>query len=400
MPLRPQPWMDSPASKRLFAAIEAAGGELRFVGGCVRDALLERVVYDIDAACTLPPEQVMQALEQVDIRAIPTGIAHGTVTAICDGQRYEITTLRRDVDCDGRHAEVAYTDDWQEDAARRDFTMNALYATPDVTLYDYFGGEADATAGHVRFIGDAAQRIREDGLRILRFFRFYAHYGQGAPDAKALAACTREVAMLDALSGERIQSEMRKLLAAPAPQAASAAMESCGVLPHINLPKPAECRQTQLIAHEPEPDPIRRLAAWLRSDPDMLEPLLQRWKFSNADKARLRAIVPPRDGVEHWSEAEQKAVMRREGKERFVDVLLLAWAEQPERAAALKAMLELAEQWQIPDFPVTGHDLMQLGIGEGRALGQMLHALEVWWEAQGYAPDKAAVLDEAKRRMA
>lgn len=400
MSLPPQSWMTSAASRRVLSAIAEVGGEARFVGGCVRDALLGRAVYDIDVACTLPPQQVMAALERVGIRVIPTGLAHGTVTAVCNGQHYEITTLRRDVACDGRRADVAYTDDWQEDAARRDFTMNALYAEPDGTLHDYFGGEDDARGGRVSFIGEAVRRIREDGLRILRFFRFFAHYGRGEMDAGALAACRQEAAMLDGLSGERIQTEILKLLASPAPQQAIRGMAQCGVLPHVRLPEPAEIQQTELIRHEPEPDAVRRLALWLRHDPSLLEPLLERWRLSNADKARLRVLVPfDAAAVHRWDEAEQKAYIRRDGKARFRDYVLLAWAERPGYAAEYRRMLELAEHWKVPEFPLTGHDLLALGVAQGKEVGQALHALERWWEEQGYAPDKQALLGEAQRRL-
>lgn len=395
MRLSPQPWMTSEPSRAVFDAIAAAGGEVRFVGGCVRDALLGRPVFDKDAACTLPPERVMEALQAAGIRAIPTGIAHGTVTALSHGQTYEITTLRRDVDCDGRRAEVAFTDDWQEDAARRDFTMNALYCSLDGRLYDYHHGVEDAQAGHVRFIGDARQRIREDGLRILRFFRFFAHYGKGEPDAEALNACAELAAMLDGLSGERIQAEMLKLLAAPAPQEVLRVMAARGILPHIALPFAENTPLAALIAAEPKPEALRRLALLLRQEPEALEPLLHRWKLSNAAKTRLRhAVAAPHAD---WTEAEQKRTLRRWGAERFRDAVLLTWAEQPQQAERFRHMLELAESWQPPVFPLSGHDLMAAGVPQGRELGEALAALEDWWEARDYRPGKAELLAEAAR---
>src|SRR5579872_7361897 len=206
------PWLKWPETQALIKAFADAKAPIRFVGGCVRDALLGRAVQDVDVATPLRPEATMALLQKAGIKAIPTGIDHGTATAVIHGKHFEITTLRKDVSTDGRHATVAYTDDWKEDAARRDFTINALYLSPDGELFDYFNGARDAKEGHVRFIGNAGERIREDYLRILRFFRFYAWYGKTEPDKEALTACTEAANNIGTLSGERVQQEMLKLL--------------------------------------------------------------------------------------------------------------------------------------------------------------------------------------------
>src|SRR5215468_4177027 len=265
--LDPQPWMIAAETVAVMAALAAAGGEARFVGGCVRDALLGRKVSDIDIATHEPPERVMNLLSRAGIKAIPTGIKHGTVTAVVGVRHFEITTLRRDVETYGRHARVEYTDDWAADAARRDFTMNALFCSADGTIYDPFGGLADLRAQRVRFVGDPAERIREDVLRLLRFFRFHAHYGKPPPDPPALAACRDLAHLLPTLSGERVCAETLKLLSAPQPADVVDLMRESGVLAHFLPEATGIDRMRALVAAEavaprdlvPRPDPLRRL---------------------------------------------------------------------------------------------------------------------------------------------
>lgn len=393
MQLSAQNWM-TPAARRVMQAISHAGGEVRFVGGCVRDALLNRPVTDIDMAGTLTPERAKAALEGDGIRVFATGIAHGTITALCQtaegNQTFEITTLRRDVATDGRWAEVAFTDDWREDAARRDFTMNALYADQNGEIYDYFGGIEDAKAGRVRFIGDASRRIAEDALRILRFFRFHAHYGQAPIDLAGLAACTEHASMLARLSGERIQMEMLKLLAAPHAAEVLEIMQRQDILTHIGL----AATNLALLRNMKDADPVLRLAALLYGQEEkMAERLLLRWRLSNAAKARLRSLIKEDvKAIVQWDEWEQKKAIRRWGKDAFSDRVRLSMAIFPERTPQLQSMLELAAGWQIPQFPVTGEDLLVAGVAQGKVLGEWLRMLENQWEAAHYIPGKKELL--------
>lgn len=269
--LPPQPWMTAAPTRAVLAALRAAGIEARFVGGCVRDALIGRPVEDIDIAVDAAPHAVTAALEAAGLKAVATGIDHGTVTAVAQGSPYDVTSLRRDVATDGRHATVAFTDDWRADAARRDFTMNALFLSPDGTVTDFFGGEADLRAGRVRFVGDAARRIAEDRLRLLRFFRFLAHYGREPPDEATLDACAAAAPDLPRLSVERIAKEVKRLLAAPDPAPALGLMAERAILVHA-LP---EARDIETLARlaalehaRGEADPIRRLGALCNGGPD------------------------------------------------------------------------------------------------------------------------------------
>lgn len=266
-----QPWLKDPAVQKVVQAIKAAGGEARFVGGCVRDAILGRKLGDFDLATTLRPEAVQAACEKAGCKVVPTGIKHGTVTVIADHQVFEVTTLRRDVATDGRWAEVEYTNDWQQDAARRDFTMNALFCDADGNVTDFFGGIDDLKAGLVRFVGEPEQRIKEDVLRILRFFRFFAHYGKGEPDASGLAACKALVSLLPALSVERVRTELLKLLQADNPVPTWQLMLDIGVFKALDLPLGNIERLDQVVRHENTLSSQRRLGSILRHD------LVQKW---------------------------------------------------------------------------------------------------------------------------
>src|SRR5882724_8262937 len=257
----PPPWMADPSVRTLLGALARAGIAARFVGGCVRNTVVGRPVEDIDIAVDRPPETVMRALEAAALKVVPTGIKHGTVTAIVRGRSFELTTLRRDVETDGRRAVVAFTDDWLEDAKRRDFTFNAMYADPDGTIWDPFDGRADLLAGRVCFIGDPDQRIAEDHLRILRFFRFYAWFGRSPLDGAGFDACRRNVGSLSSLSAERVAKELLRLLAALAPADALEAMAEAGALDHWLPEYTGAARLKALIAREDTPDPLRRLAA-------------------------------------------------------------------------------------------------------------------------------------------
>jgi poly(A) polymerase len=299
--IEPTDWMRAAPTRRVVDALRADGQEIRFVGGCVRDALLARngdnAKNDIDIATPDPPRKVIALLDQAGINNIPTGLAHGTVTALVERRHFEITTLRIDVKTHGRHAEVAFTDDWQEDAARRDFTMNALTCTPEGALYDPWDGVKDLKAGRVRFVGDAAQRIEEDHLRLLRFFRFHAWYGRGAPDSVGLAASAARAILLHKLSGERIQHEMLKLLAAPDPAQVIEMMATNGVLAEV-VPNASDAKFLRgLLKIDSETEPLRRLAALMRpsANATVAHNLAKRWRLSNNDHERLAAMLSQLD---------------------------------------------------------------------------------------------------------
>lgn len=399
------PPMAAPAARRVLGVLEAGGAEARFVGGCVRDALLGRPVRDVDLATDALPGRVMELLAADGIRVVPTGIDHGTVTAVLDGRPYEITTLRRDIETDGRRAVVGFTDDWREDAARRDFTMNALSLSTDGVLHDHFGGVEDARAGRVRFVGDPERRIREDVLRILRFFRFLAHYGKGEPDGAALDACARLSGLLPTLSGERVRAEALRLLDAPDPVPAWSLMMGCGVLAHL-LPEAADIDRLQaLVALEGgrgfAPDPIRRLAALLPDRPEAAAAAAERLRLSRRERERLLLLAGP--GVPVGPDCDRKAMrraLRRVGAERFADLALLAAAgTRVADDAFLGRALDEARKWRPVALPVAGRDLAARGVPPGTGMGELLRALDAWWEERDYRPDRAACLAELDRRL-
>ena len=389
--LPPQDWLEWPESRTLMAALSQPAAPARYVGGAVRDAVLGRPVRDVDVATPLPPAAVAERLARAGLRAIPTGLDHGTVTAVVGGRSFEITTLRHDVETFGRHARVAFTDDWAADAARRDFTMNALYCDPDGTLYDPTGGLADARAGIVRFVGDAAARIAEDHLRILRFFRLHAWYGRGRPERGAMRACRDHRADLDRLSGERIRNELLRLLAAPDPRPVLAAMARAGVRPHVfGTDDVRTDRLGRLMAAEAargEADPVRRLAALLAGRPDAVAWLVARLKPPAAEAARLaRLAVPGRLAAS--TPAARRRLLYREGAAVSVDLAMLAG--RPGLAGEL-------ERTPVPVFPLRGRDVLELGLASGPEVGRLLAAVERWWAARDFAPDRDRCLDRLRR---
>jgi poly(A) polymerase len=403
--LAPQPWMSAPATEAVIAALTAGGKEVRFVGGCVRDALLGRAVTDIDIATPDKPPRVIELLEAAGLKAVPTGIDHGTVTAVALHQPFEITTLRHDVETYGRHAKVAFADDWVADAARRDFTFNAMSCSPDGRLYDPFDGAADLRARRVRFVGEAEARIREDVLRLLRFFRFYAHYGAPPPDPEALAATRRLAHLLPGLSGERVAAETLKLLAAPDPAPVLALMGEAGVLAHF-LPEARNLRRlTRLTAIEAglrlKPSPPRRLAAVLVGGERAARDVARRLRLSNALSDRiLRALAEP--APQPGLDAKTRRARRYElSAEAFRDRTLLAWASEEgagESDEAWGALVALAD-WQPPRFPIRAQDALDLGAAPGPALGELMREMERWWIEGDLAAGRAACLAELKRRL-
>lgn len=399
--LKDAEWLRRPATRRVFEALEAPGVETRAVGGAVRDALLGRPVREVDLATTAKPEQVMALARKAGLKAIPTGIEHGTVTLVAHGAHFEVTTLRRDVETFGRHATVAFTEDWEEDARRRDFTLNALYAGRDGTVFDPLGGYEDAIAGRVRFIGDAEARIKEDYLRILRFFRFNAHYGKGAYDAEGLAASVRLRDGLDKLSAERIKAELWRLLEAPRALEAVEALFDYGLLTSVLGSAPRLDRFRRLIATERAQglatDAARRLAALAVFIEEDARRLAERLRLSNAEQAvlALGAIGP--GGLSLPDADAAKLLLYRRGAEDFRDSVLLAWAGSDEAAddAKWRAALTLPERWQAPMFPLRGADLVETGAFKGAEIGAMLRRLEVEWIEGGFAGSREALLARA-----
>jgi poly(A) polymerase len=362
--------------ERLLDALGAGEGLTRYVGGAVRDDLLDLPVSDLDLATRLQPEDVMQRLEAAKIKAVPTGIDHGTITAVSDGHAYEVTTLRRDVSTDGRRATVAFTTDWEEDAARRDFTINALSADP-VTgeVFDYFGGLDDLLARHVRFIGDPLKRIAEDHLRILRYFRFHARFGSGKPDEAAIEACTRRANDLMALSRERIADELLKLLAIPDPSATVGLMLERGILkpviPEIDADRLPQLQQ--LVAAEVSagiaPEGLRRLAALLPRDPSIAEAVAVRLKLSNKARKRLACAAAADIGV------PPQALAYRFGSDCAADRLLLA--NRADDAACIA-------NWRPPRLPIGGGALIARGLKAGPIVARTLKRIESRWVEAGF----------------
>lgn len=392
------PWMTAPETTAVLDALEAAGGRdcARFVGGCVRNAVIGRPIADIDVATTLTPDEATRALEAAGVRAVPTGVEHGTVTAVCNHHPFEVTTLRRDVETDGRRAVVAFTTDWMEDAERRDFTLNSLYARRDGTIFDPTGhGVADARAGRIVFVGDAEQRLREDHLRALRFFRFLAWYGQGEPDAAAMAAIRRLKDNVARLAAERISAELLKLLGAPDPRGAVALMAESGVLAVV-LPGPLNMARFAAlagleIAELHETDPLLRLAALLPDDAGQAVATAERLRLSNAERDRLAEALSPPTPSTDAGPAEARAMIYRLGAQVFRDRAKLVWAEGGE-GAGLRDAVALADTWQAPKFPLGGAEVMAAGVGKGPEVGRLLRELETWWIEQDFAPDRAALM--------
>jgi poly(A) polymerase len=396
--IEPQSWMTNPATLGVLEALEAGGAAARFVGGSVRDALLGRPIGDIDIATPAPPERVIELLEKQGIKVVPTGLAHGTVTAIAGNppRHFEITTLRRDVETYGRRARVAFDADWTEDAARRDFTINAIFLDPDGTVHDPVGGLADLRARRVRFVGDPAIRIAEDVLRILRYYRFEARFGTGLGDPPARAACRALAHLLPKLSAERVTQELMKLLETSDPVGASRMMVEDGVLLVI-LPEARRLdRLRHMIAIEPEPDPLRRLAAVIEVDGPGAVALAERLHFSNAWRDRLRGLAPPWAIDPSADIAAQRRALYRLGVERYRDIALLLAAEGAMSRDRLTELLALARAWTPPAFPLTGGDVTALGIPPGPRIGRLLDATRAWWEAGDFAADRAACLAHLK----
>ena len=391
-------WLQEAPLKDLLALLDGAGEEARVVGGAVRNALLAEPLGDIDIATTALPPEVMRRAEVAGFKAVPTGIEHGTVTVVAHGRPFEVTTLREDVETFGRHAKVEFGRHWRRDAERRDFTMNALSAARDGTVYDYVGGLADVEARRVRFIGDAATRIAEDYLRILRFFRFHAAYGEGALDPAGVAACIAGRAGLDQLSRERVRAEFIKLLLAKHAVPVLAAMTESGLLDRVLGSVPLLASHANMRKLEATlalaPDAVRGLGALGVSVVEDAERVRERLRLTNAEYARLASMA---DGwwhiSRHWGEQEGRVLLYRLGPERYTDRMLLAWTRSSEEAADQQwhSLATLPSRWSAPVFPLKSADFVGRGIAPGPRLGAALAAAEQAWIAAGFPDDGAAL---------
>ena len=407
--LAAESWFREAALQRVLSLLNREGGEGRVVGGAVRNSLMGLPVSDIDIATTLSPEAVMARAAADGIKAVPTGLAHGTVTLVIDGKPFEVTTLRRDVSTDGRHAEVAFTTDWKADAERRDLTINALYLDGKGEVIDLVGGIADVESRTVRFIGDASERIAEDYLRILRFFRFFAHYGGGRPDAAGLRASAAARNKLKTLSAERVWSETKKLLSADDPGRALLWMRQTGVLTEI-LPEtekwgidaiPALVSTEKALGWTP--DPLLRLAAIVPPDTERLAALAKRLRLSKEEGAFLANWAKAPAIADTMAETAFDRLLYTHGAQGIVVRLRLALAsarakaetgavESMQQAARLSALLKRAELWRKPEFPVSGADALAAGFAAGPKVGQALQELEKQWVEGNFSLEREELL--------
>lgn len=375
-------WLKGSHLQEVMRVITSAGGEVRVAGGAVRNSLLGVPISDVDLATTMLPEELMRVCKAAGFGVHPTGIEHGTITVVNKGQPFEVTTLRRDVETDGRRAVVAFTDDWEVDALRRDFTINAMYCDARGKIYDFTTGYIDIQRKRVRFVGTSEARIKEDFLRILRFFRFHAWYGKGSPCPVGLAACAKLKSGLKKISAERIHSEMIKLLVAPRSVEALKVMAASGILKVI-IPHTDDWR---VIKRLPE-DSLLRLFV-LAKKPDDLK---DRLRLSNSEALRISNLIAAPDLSPKLKLTEQRAILYQIGVATWVDAVHVAWARSHTKLP-WQALLDLPERWPIPKFPVTGKDLLAAGVHSGPAMGEVLQQLEDWWVASDFAPTREDLL--------
>lgn len=396
MHITPQPWMITPQLHKLLDAIPNVEQTMRFVGGCVRDGLLGHYVQDIDLATSYQPQEIIPFLKKAGIKCIPTGIAHGTVLAVVDGMPFEITSLRKDVETYGRHAKVEFTNDWLEDAKRRDFTFNSIYLTPHGDLYDPWQGYEDLMAGRVRFIGNARDRIQEDYLRILRFFRFYARFGKQEPDAETFSALKELVGGLDRISGERIHHELFRLLEHGDPRHALQLMVATGVLEACLSLTHLTSHFGQLIDREEKlgltPGVLRRFLSLFMEEPQYFKNAEHRLKLSNKEKKHLKTV----QNIMAMPEVKDNWILYHYGTDVFEDVILL---RPPFDLNQLRGQLMRASTWQPHKLPITGHDLIKVGIQHGPQRGKALKQVEEWWIARDFHPSKAQCIDFLKSHV-
>jgi len=411
--IAPQDWMTNPDVRAVINAIEAGGKEIRFVGGCVRDAILHREVSDVDLATSERPERVVKLMEDAGLKAIPTGIEHGTVTAFSGEHTYQITTLRKDVKTDGRHAEVVFTNDWIEDAARRDFTFNTMSATPDGMVYDHFNGMQDLANRRIHFVGKPEERILEDHLRILRYFRFIAVLGMRIDDQSAYQKCIQHAPLLKELSGERIRDEFFKMLNSENNFDAIGIMVSSGVAEHF-LPEAVTpillerlmWLETSAMKFETiGVDPIRRLASFLETDADGARAIAERLRLSNVQRDQLIELIEPQwQATWDITDDELRALLYRLNPSCVIDLCLLEWSriliDTPriprEQMDAWLHIIETADAWIALDFPLRGRDALELGLEEGPRISEVLEEVEDWWTTGGCRADRAACLEKLR----
>lgn len=388
------PWLSAAPLQKVLSALTKGGREARVVGGAVRNTLAGHPITDIDIATTATPDDVLDLAGAAGLAVHPTGIAHGTVTVVADGVAFEVTTLRRDVETDGRRAVVAFTTDWSEDAHRRDFTINAIYCGADGVLYDPTGGREDLKRRSVRFIGDASARIREDYLRILRFFRFSAGYGVGPLDPEGLEASAALKDGIAHLSAERIWAELKKLLTTPRASEVVRIMADKSILTAVlgGPASPDDLARLQAIESvlEIEPDPITRLAALATADAASAAKLATKLRLSRAEEHALRGANARDSGLDPSSgEAAAHAALYRLGAETYGRAQRLTWARSrtPPTDHAWRERASLPERWTVPSMPFSGADAVALGIPAGPRVGRLLDAFEKWWIEAGFPND-------------
>ena len=378
-------WLNEPHLQQVMAAIVAAGGAVRVAGGAVRNALMGVAIADIDLATTMLPDEVMRVCKAAGFGVHPTGIEHGTVTVVNKGVPFEVTTLRHDVETDGRHAVVLFTGDWAEDAKRRDFTMNAMYCDASGKIYDFTDSYADILKHKVRFVGRATERIKEDYLRILRFFRFHAHYGLGTPDKAGLAAVTKLKSGLKHISAERIRAELFKLLVAPRAVPTLKVMAASGVL-KIIIPYKDDWR---VLGRLPN-DPLLRLMAIAKRPLDLKEHL----RLANDQAVRIEEMAKAPTLSPKLQPQQQRALLYKLGAVAWRDAAYMNWARGRGSLCdpRWQKLVDLPHRWPIPKFPVTGKDLLAIGVAPGPPMGKMLRKIEKHWIAQDFVPSRAQLL--------
>ena len=400
-------WLTRPAVRRIFAALTADDHETRIIGGAVRNALMGDGVGEIDFATTATPDEVAALAAAAGLKSVPTGVDHGTLTVVVEGRGYEVTTLRQDIETDGRHAVVRFGRDWTSDAERRDFTVNALSVDADGTVHDPVSGYADILARRIRFIGDADRRIAEDRLRILRFLRFSAEYGEGTVDEAGLAAATRARDGLRELSGERIGNEMRRLMVAPRAVEMVAIMQEVGILGIVLAGVGYVGQFARFVGFEAAvgalPEMPLRLAVLACRIAEDVERVTRRLRLTNAERDRMLAAVEARTAFEPLpGQRAARAGLYRLGEPAWRDGLGLAFAESAAMAEdqAWKALYDLPESWTVPRFPLSGRDVVGPMTPSGPAVGAVLRSLESWWIAEDFAPDERALRARLQQELA